>query len=727
MQKRKRILSSMLALSLMFSGSALAFAAGENDSGEKSLENVINAVKKRIVIPAAYTEFSQYSYESTQDDQTSLTWQLDWSDPQGKGRISVEADASGMARSYYHYEDRGKTSGLSDLTRAEGKVIAGDFLKKIWPECAAQMREISEFSAAEGLPTADSARVSASGASEMNAVYPSDNYFYTYRLYQNDLPVNFVTANVTVDKYSKKVVSFYQNGGDPAQYTFEDTSGLIGEDKASASYIQGIGINVEYFTYYDDKNQTMKAFAAYTLKDLMQRAAIDAKTGEVVKLYTNGYNGLLRSGGGTADAGSAIAAQNAALTKEEQAEVDTVAGLLSKAEAEKIARAMPGITSAMTVNYSSLQSLYSNKSQYIWSIGFDGGSVSLDAKTGEIREYYLYKERTDDKSKDLKADEAKKTAEAFLQKYASQKYGQSEYVYNPHYFDLKADGKGSTALIPIQPPYENNRYVFEYIRQTDGVNVNGNGLNISVDHATGEVSSYSLSWDESLNFPPVKIALTKEEAFQKLDDILDFSLCYALTDENTASLVYDFKTLEDIHLDPVTGTRLDWLGQPYKLEVPAYQDIDGHWAKDMILFLAQNGYYIQSEDGYFHPDQNIKQSDFFQYCYSPSMYSDREDLYNMLIREGVLTEDEANQSAQVTRQEAAKFTARMLGYDQLAQNGDIFKELSKDTVESSYKGYVAVALGLKIMNLDSEKSFNGTKPLTNAEAVAIVYNYLKAK
>lgn len=690
---------------------AEAVAGKSSASGGKSLEDAIVAAKKLVAIPAKYTEFSQYQYEKQEYGAMVEIWQLSWSEPEGKGSVNVEVDASGNIRSYNQYAYRDKTPTLSDLTWEEGKAAAGDFLKKIWPAYGGQMREESESFASD---TAAGGR------------YPSDSFDYVYKLYKNNLPVDFITANITVDKHTKAVTSFYRSSGDPAKFTFKDASGLITAEKASAAYLQNIGMNVEYFTYYDDKNQTPKVFAAYTLSRLAEYTAIDAKTGEAVKRYQTGDGPYTREAAGGAGSQSVNAAEDMGtpeLSEEERSAVDTVSGLLSKADAEKIARGMPGIPADKKVESSNLYQMYNDKNTYTWDIGFDNGFVSLDAKTGEIQSYYLYDEQGGKGSKTITASDAKKIAEAFLQQYASKRLGQAQYVNNPAYADLKAVN-ANTALLP--PVSKDNTYRFEYIRLADGVEVNGNNLMITVDAAAGAVTAYRLNWNENLIFPPVKNILSKEEAFKKIADISGLYPCYILTDEKTATPVYTFG-IGAVRIDPVTGVRVDWNGQPYRKETQAYTDIKGHWAETMILFLAQNGYYISSEDGHFHPDQNITQANFFQYVYSPAMYDSLDQLYDMLIREGILTKEEVNQSAQVTRQEAAKWMARMLGYDKLTQNGDIFKDIAKDPVEESYKGHVAAILGLKIMSLDAGGSFNGTHPLTNAESVAVIYNYLKVK
>ena len=60
---------------------------------------------------------------------------------------------------------------------------------------------------------------------------------------------------------------------------------------AEKAYIEKLGVDLKYYSYYDYKQKKMNVFAGYSINDNKNKA-IDAKTGQVVSISNenNIYN-----------------------------------------------------------------------------------------------------------------------------------------------------------------------------------------------------------------------------------------------------------------------------------------------------------------------------------------------------------------------------------------------------------------------------------------------------
>jgi hypothetical protein len=370
----------------------------------------------------------------------------------------------------------------------------------------------------------------------------------------------------------------------------------------------------------------------------------------------------------------------------------------------------------MKVTNASLQKSYAEKDKYLWEIGFDEAYGTVNAKTGELVSFYLYTEKSNKGTASLSEAKAKEKAEAFLKKTAPEKFAESRFYERSGYIVYKPAANDVTD------------YSFNYYRQVNGIDVIDNGFSVTVNKASGMITQYNCSWYDGVDFPAIDGVISEEAAFDFINGFTELDLMYAKVNEGETALVYDFLNSDGNYLiDPFTGARLEYDGTPYKdRSVPEYTDISGHWAETTIQKLLENGYYLEGEK--FNPGQKITQIGFLRYLYSPSQDSyDDEEFYKMLIRKKIVNEEEKAPTAEITRQDAAKFTVRFLGLGKAALHPEIFVNPFTDKTSDGYKGYAAICYGLKIMQGDKSGRFNGTNTVTNAEAATIIYNTLQVK
>ena len=72
------------------------------------------------------------------------------------------------------------------------------------------------------------------------------------------------------------------------------------------------------------------------------------------------------------------------------------------------------------------------------------------------------------------------------------------------------------------------------------------------------------------------------------------------------------------------------------------------------------------------------------------------------------------------------YLVKMLGFDEVAKLNGIFKNEFKDSdiIDNTKIGYVSILSGMKVIN-GNNGYINPKAYLTRAEALCIIYNYLK--
>lgn len=688
--KKKRIFSGILTVCLLLSTMCVPAFAAEEDS--KGLEQAIIGAKKIITVPDNYTDFTHHSTESETGNGKVRVWRLNWSEKEGNnGYVSASIGEDGYLYEYNRYNGDKGFSGLAQVTKDKAQVSAEEFLEKAIPEYAKQMKKIDE-----------------------NSNFSSnEEYNFTYQKFVNEIPVNFITVNVGINKYNGEVTSFY--GGNPEIKGFEypTIEGIIEPSAAEKAYVEKLGVDLKYYSYYDYNQKKMNIFAGYSIDD-NKNSAIDAKTGQVAVISKEDsiYN-IQKDYVGETSSDNSLIKTNQQLTKEETDAIKNIANLITKEKAESIIKETSDIiTSDMKVLDSSLNKNYINE-RYVWNISFENAYGEVDAESGEVLSVRSYNYNSTG-NKNISKPEAKNIAEDFLKKITPNKFAQTKYE--------ELENK----LLKIDVVEEGNIFYFRFIRQVNGIEFSSNSLSVEVDKTKGKVIGYINDWYDNVTFPNVNQVMNKEAAFNKIKELSGFGLQYNMIDKDKVGLVYNLKnTVENYIIDPVSGTRLDFTGQAYKEnKLPEYTDISGHWSEKTVKELLENGYYIDGEK--FNPNMNITQINFFKYIYSPvkNSYTD-DEFYDMLIQSGVINKEEKSPNSFVSNQDVAKFVIRYLGHDKIATHTEIFINPFKDSIEEQYKGYAAMCYALNIIKGDRNGNFNGTRNISNAEAATIIYNLIK--
>lgn len=687
-RKMKRFVALVLSLCMVFT---MCITAGAAD--DKGLTEAVKAVKAVIDIPEEYSEFN---YRTIQNE-SGYIWSLQWSSENGEVYVRINQDGEILSYSENSYtNDDGQ---WAKITCDEAKQMAQDFAKKVDPKLFENLVFVSQ--------RGNGRNVGFEFAESKNGI----------KLYNRG-------ASVYIDRVSKKVRSYSSDG--ISKKDAQSAEKVISYEDAVKALNEKIGSELVYKKKYDYKDKKITTYPAYVLNDSYLKA-ISALDGSVVEYEYSEGNDELRGGGGT-KSDSTLNDENGdfkenALTKEEIAAVESVSGLISKEKAEQTVKNAFAKAADLKMETAELyKDIYSDK--YVWNINFRQVSedksdyrsawANVDAKSGEILGYN-YWGSGEVKSTVDSEDKAKAAALNFLNTYAKQRT-ESCFELRGENNNVKAQENGE------------NTYYFYADRKANGIRVEGEGIRIAVA-ADASISSYSMDITDLLSFDDVSGAMSSAQAYENFAKHANMELIYVYANGKYTP-VYDLEN-KYVSLNPFTGEVIKERGIEENDKAPeAYTDIDGHWAKDVINSLLDNGYYISGSE--FEPDKAISVREFL--TYAKFMYpTETEDEFKAYIA-NVEPEKKAADlgidiNAPLTRETAAKYFVYDSGNYDIAKYSEIFKYPFADeaNVLKENIGFIAICGARKIFSGDENGNFNPQKTMTRAEAAAAIYNYYSAK
>lgn len=261
----KKLVGLILVLSLVLSLAGPTFAGEEDSMG---LEKAITTAKKLVDVPEGYILVGNnaYEYDGTKNNK-GMIWNLQWENQKEKSDINVSVDWLGNLLYYSHDVYRSQGEGLAKVSHSEALISANKFLARVMPEISGKMKPINKD----------------------ETVGEYESYNFSYNLFNGNIPVEFIKASVSVNKYTGQVNFFrgLSEGQSIPKLPLEDFSGFIDEKIAKSAYLEGIGTKPVYFSNYDYKNKELKIFLAY--RPNQGNEVIDAVTGKVIELYPGDF------------------------------------------------------------------------------------------------------------------------------------------------------------------------------------------------------------------------------------------------------------------------------------------------------------------------------------------------------------------------------------------------------------------------------------------------------
>lgn len=687
MKKGIAVIMSLVMMILAFIPSISM--AQENDGLEKA---ILNAKNKFNI----GDEFKNFEYYKSNNGKT--IWNLNWSTEEKLSRrISVSIDNDGYIKSYRKNDSNyNNETNINAISKDEAKKISDEFIKFIDPKLMNELKYIEED----------------------NSTIQSDSYYFNYVRLVNEVPFYDNGVRVVVNKQTKEVTDYNLNYD--YNIKFKDANKVIGLDKAKQKYIEELGLKLVYRKGYDKDS---KPYLVYTTK-YGSSYGIDALTGKKEKIDSN----IVYYKNADVSERSNVDKKDAGLSEEEIKAVNEVSKLITKENADKIARESKAVnmSSGYELKSYSLNKSYLDNSKCTWYLNYTSKdkelgsiSVSIDASTKEIKgfnKYLPYEAKLEAK---YDKDYAKKEAQKFLSEFYSDKNDYLKYDESyDKFYDIQENNK---------PKY----YNFKFNRVVNGIEYENNYITIGYDAVQGSLNAFNIVWDDIKFEKPSVIDMNK--AYNILFDKIGINLEYKENydyknnkEKEYAKLVYILDNSMPHNIDAINGDIIyDDKTKYKKVENVNYKDIKGHYAQNQIQKLREFGIKFDSE--FFKPDEKIIQSDFLKLYMKTinSYYGEVESVDNMyayLIREGIVNEKDVNPDKIMTKKDALKVIIKGLKYEPVANIKGIFN-CPFDDVSEDFKGYASIGYGLNIVS-GYDGKLNPNEELTRANAAIMIYNYL---
>ena len=699
----KKIMCVVLCIAMVLSLAVNAFAAEDSE-----LAKIVKLAKSRLQIPEELTEF----YSNVRNAVGQKTYTLSWStkDSERRREISTSILSTGEILSYDYYDSARDYSqkGFAPYSREEYAGIAKVWISRVNPSYVAELAK--EYGVNTG--NVHSTTVSVNIERIKDGIPGDGNYI-----------------NISIDKYTGEVLSMYSNW--TREKDVKSPEGIKSRDEAAKILGEKSELKLRYYKLRNEN----RAVLMYSPENSYMM--IDAFTGEDftveyidAELEESGAEG----GGAVSEAPSASdTATNekaeVTLTDKELEGIEKLESLLSKAAITGIIRKMANTEIASfdvkTLNYRRVDN--GDKQTYYATVrlekdGDKTGTVTLDAETGELISFSTYLPYRYNKNQKVKTERMESNAMQFIRTWAS------DIVENVKNFEENQIGE-----------------YFYFTHSENGIEYQGNRINMRVDKETGKILSYSKSWDKDIVFDFAEGILTAEEATAKYVEVAPPELLYiankrvryASNNAEELALIYRLPDDAPQYIDAKTGAAYDWnMGQVQEENPEGYvlqKDLAGHWSESIVKTLAENGIIISYEET-FRPDEAITQKEIAILidCFEggsrpyPIAESEYARYIDRLVNRGVIRVSERDPEKKITREETVSYLVRLFGFGEAAELQGIFKTgfsdeaaISKDKI-----GYVAIAKALKLVSGNGGK-FNPKKSVTRAELAAMLYNSLK--
>ncbi len=657
-----------------------------DNAASKQVEDVLVLVKEKIQIPKELTEFS--SYTSSRNEKETFTFL--WQDKDGNAHMEITADNKGRITDYYAFDSTLKTDKkITVLSKKDIIDFADNFIRKTVPEAFCDTNDCLTFDE-------DSWNVS------------NSNYNLTYKRMKNGTRVKDNHLNIRIAVYDD--VAYVRNMSQSIKFDAEFEDNFDEKLDYIEKYKESFPIELIYKADYRavKGEEEDKAGLIYRYKN-DEAGYILASNGEVANEDT--FDEIFASGGNALNMG---VTEDATLRKEmfteaEMNELSKLEDLISKEEADKILKKLPYVGLDNSLKQTSFD-IRKNNGRYELYLAYENEKqdeflrATIDGKTKEILNLYQRLPVDGEKNTELSETQkgrAKTKIESFLKLVSSK---------NNEFREESFDTDDSAVN------YRLDRYV-------NGIRYIDNWVSVRFDAKKDKILNYSLSYDEEKSFPKTDGIVDAEGAHNKLLELSELDKIYVNTN-GKYKLCFGVNN-KSTEIDAFTGEEYRLYNAPENFE---YSDIKGHWAEDAINKLAEVQIGFEGEK--FAPDEVINQSDLLKLFAAGIRHKnyldfDTEELYRILIDEGILSESEKDNESLVKREDAFVFMIRLEGLEKIAKISEIFKVeyADKNLLAREKTGYAAILTGMNIISGNGGK-LRPQDNITRAEAAVMLYNYM---
>ncbi len=681
----KKMISILLAM-MMLLMSLPVFGAKEDAT---KMQEVLLLVKEKITVPKELSEFSG----DVSDYNGIMSYYFSWTSPDYEKSMSVSSDEQGRIKSYNKHTFKGSDKRLSHLSKTELIAFAEAFLKTTVPEAFASETDLLVY--------------------DEEGYYVSGNLMYNigFNREKDGIPVKDNYANVCLSVVDEEIQVRSMDIHFAYDAEFDEKREDITEyqEKYQALFPVELVYQDEYKPLAKGNEPRFTPVLIYRIKD-NDVGYMSSSTGEILTedTFEDDYKRAPEAEDSTVNMDAAVGGSS--LTPQEMAELEQVEGLLSYQDIEKVMKKLPYLDFSDKLELESRNLYKDSYGNYYFRMRYSWVdenadryfSAIADAKTGEVIEIsndFGYHEERSELTESQKRGAEKKMTE-FLNAIAKEKFAETEKRDAQEYGNMLTD---------------------RYVRMVHGVPYLDNGIRISFDAKNNVVRNYSLDFTEA-EFTDPQNAIGEAKAYEKILEYAPIQPVYIKCDglyQKAFSLSEHF-----LSVDAITGeNRKQEISTDYD-----YDDIKGHWVEAAATKLSE--IQVGLPGGALNPEVAITQEDFLRFLASAVMgqgyngYT-TEELYERLMRNGLITEEEKFPESQVKREDAFVYIIRMAGLEKVAKLTEIYRVTYSDQGELSNGklGYAAILSGFGVVCGDGG-NLRPQDALTRAEAIALVYKYL---
>lgn len=737
----------------------LMMAAGEMPAVSTPTEETVK-IKREEAIRIARTMLEKNealelggTYLNPRYGFTSAVWNIDFfrkEVPGGNVNVALDADTGEILGYNRWMGTDGQQNFVVKMTRAEALVIAENFLKE-------KMKlKLDDYELQKEDPYSYSYR--------MGGVREPVTYNYAYARKINGVILPNDSVSVGVDGMDGEVRSYSK-----APFTLDisklpSTEGILAEDKVLDAYKNSVRLALQYVTVYSEtgygpsKPKTILAYVPTTYVDMM-----DAKTAKVLN-----YDGSIQE---LADNGLADLMENpkpmvAGAKLESKAITDDEA----KAIAEKFKKMAEGLLKVKFDTPNNGYDRYYNGQEdalsYNWNKG--DGNVSYSAhiaigkKTGHIlnmsfNKYDFAAERLMEGGPQKPAEVKEKVS------WAKGKGKALAFLKNsiPELYGFYADLNVKEPVIPEESKKYMKEHNYNFLRVVNGLTYRDNSINVSVDRVTGDVKGMYLSWSD-VEFPDYAGVITKEAAMGKFLNGVEPRLTYHVKStydqasgqtrfDPVPLLVYNMVRKGSMYgvnlsIDAATGKFIDWGGRELRFDQQSPEpQLSEHWAKRSTELLIAQGII---KNPYVEYDAELTRAEAVKmlslakgilYYYESAQIQAQTQSFTDVpkdneyfffvenaVKQKILTQTGGTFKGdeKITKEEFVKLLTLTMGYGEVAKFSNIYKLDGITAINSDNTGYVAICHALGVLPVQEGKAYDGSRPVTCAEAAVALYKAL---
>ncbi|NLL52169.1 MAG: peptidase, partial [Peptococcaceae bacterium] len=630
-----------------------------------SLEQAIQAVKKKFEIPAELKDFSSgfSNYNSRQ------AWYLNWSSEGAEaGSFISYIDAVSGEILSFHYSKPYTPNHyykIPNISLQQAEELADQNLKELAGDKYQRLKLITDNTI---IP--------------LNS-YGQTSYSFTWQRTENNIPVPGDGAGIQIDSDTGRLISYNLYWTD---LTFAKAN-TIDANRAAQALSKSNLLELQYFLAPEVRplqtngSGQEKVQLVYQLKN---NGTIDALTGQPVILNQDEFLALANDTGIRGGMGSSEqASDKVALTPQEQQEIADLAKLLTKEQAIHAVQKWVEIPNGFRINNMNLYKDSSLRGGRAWSFHWESQdrtqfiSARVNAENGELINFSSYKSSatSSTENKLISQKEALKIAEDFVKGIQPDKFQQTKLnTANLALENLSSSEPASSLPLPT----DRTSITFNYQRMVNGILFPANQISATVDLVSKKITSYSLNW-WNLEFPRVSMAMPKNQAeelfFQSRPMELQYAIVYDQGEAKEARLVYRPASLSGANsdlMDAKNGSFLDWRGKPLT-EQPcrlSFNDIAGNPYAKEITVLGLAGIFGEYGNE-FKPQQNITVHSLLQALLTVKNGIIDNNLSSAdIIKEAKKLgwlQEEVSPNQIVTRELFSKIIIRYLGLDKIAR------------------------------------------------------------